>query len=131
MLNWLSCYSQSLKAWIIFLFWESSISLYPVVALKKFIAFILPGNSNISFNRFNLENKPCIIQKTSFYDVMKRSLKQLMKQFFMKPSIHDELKSVFCMEYKMNSALMINIFHLENFFYSYSNGFYWGEMIYS
>ena len=32
---------------------------------------------------------------------MKRSLKQLMKQFFMKPSIHDELFSVFCMEYKM------------------------------
>ena len=87
MLNWLSCYSQSLKAWIIFLFWESSISLYPVVALKKFIVFILPGNSNISFNRSNLENKPCIIQKTSFYDVMKRSLKQLMKWFFMKPSI--------------------------------------------
>ena len=44
--------------------------------------YILPGNSNISFNRFNLENKPCIIQKTSFYDVMKRSLKRLMKQCF-------------------------------------------------
>jgi len=118
LLNWLSCYSQSLKAWIIFLFWESSISLYPVVALKKFIVFILPGNSNISFNRSNLENKPCIIQKTSFYDVLKRSLKQLMKQFFMKPSIHDELKSVFCMEYKMNSAFLLrgdDIF-LENWF---------------
>ena len=77
-----------------------------MVPLKKFIVFILPGNSNISFNRFNLENKPCIIQKTSFYDVMKRSLKQLMKQFFMKPSIHDELFSVFCMQYKMKGRNM-------------------------